>query len=191
MRVSSLLVIAAGFLLASSEAFSSESSAKLSIQNAARGTRFLRTAALETTRDDEERGVTMNFAGHFRGNKATKKLLNLWYKTGESEASVAAKLGISSVPQALRSQHENWKALVKYKKLLDDRFARFGKRYYNKKRATDQMARWAVEGKSEAWVAGKLGMSMLSKEQMKVHRNFKAFDLFLQYQKGVASVRVG
>ncbi|EGZ14221.1 hypothetical protein PHYSODRAFT_248631, partial [Phytophthora sojae] len=102
---------------------------------------------------------------------------------GESEAIVAAKLGVSSVPQALKSQHENWQALVNYAKWQKKYFAQFGTGYQNFKRTQNEVARWAVEGRTDEWVARVLGMSNLSKDRYKFHRNYKVFEMFQEQKK--------
>ncbi|KAE8981559.1 hypothetical protein PR002_g23791 [Phytophthora rubi] len=198
MRFSSLLAIATGFLLASSEAFSLETSAKLSTENF--GTRFLRTDA--TTNDDEERGVKvtlstpvkMNFAGHLRDSDETTKWLQMWLLKGDSEASVAAKLGVNGLEKAAAKKHANWGAYAKYLHMQKragkpNYFAHFGTGYQSEKKTKDVVWRWAVEGQTEAYAAGLLGMSKLSKDQYKLHWNYNAYEEFLKAQEKMADLR--
>ncbi|KAG6592458.1 putative secreted RxLR effector protein [Phytophthora cinnamomi] len=193
MRLSYVLVVAVASYSAIGEVSAFEAPAKLSLQNNERGeARFLRTnkkTDLSTTNDGEER-VTMNFEGKFHNREETKDLLKFWLKNGESEDDVAAKLGLASLPLATRKQHENWKALARYNTILfkNKRF-KIGSAYFNKKQTETQVWQWALGNWSEEDVMKMLGLSKLSGDKLKAHKNYWAFEEFLVSEKKVADLR--
>ncbi|EGZ08841.1 hypothetical protein PHYSODRAFT_445681, partial [Phytophthora sojae] len=132
-----------------------------------------------------EAKVTMELKGLLHDSAQSKTFLQQWLNEDESVESVATKLRVYNLQHNVAVQHPNWNALVKYARMSARarHFAKFGTGYHSKAKTQEWLTRWAMQGKFDDYVAGKLGVSKLPKGQYKNHENYKAFKLFQEYRK--------
>ncbi|GMF65258.1 unnamed protein product [Phytophthora lilii] len=102
-----------------------------------------------TKKKEKREEFTMNYAGSGRNKKETRKWLQLWRNENEPLSSVAAKLGVHSLPHDVAIKSENWGAFVKYRKMVNlaesgRNYAFFGTGYQTEKKTKEHLLKWLL-----------------------------------------------